>query len=223
MAKGRKTLRFSFVALLLLCLPAFAGHSYKDLRPSSKYWDRAQRSVPVNITRLSSNRKLASVGDTVYMLDARNRVIWKWSSQGPPLTDQPILDSSGIIYAIGFDLVWVALDSKTGKQKWKGTACGRAVYSQIGIYKRDVYFVVTDMEGYRESLNDKRIKDGLSLCKGNSILWETKIPAGNRIEVKANRVVAVQRRRGRTLRKLIAIPERFGAPIGRVSVLAKYD
>lgn len=173
--------------------------------------------------RLSANRKLATVGDTLYMLDARNHVVWTWSSEGPPLTDLPIVDSRGTLYVIGFDLTWVALDSASGKEIWRGTANGRAVYSQIGLYKGDEYFVVTDMAGYRHSPSDRQMKDHLSICSGNSILWEGDIPAGSKIEIKGNRIFAVRRRDGRILKTPIAVPEKFGAPIGKVSVTAGQD
>lgn len=216
-----KTL-LSFIALIVLSLTALADGSHEQLRASSNYWGRTRRHLPVHITRLSNNRRLASVGDTIYMLDAGNRILWTWSSDGPPLTDLPIMDSRGTIYAIALDLTWVALDSKTGQMIWSGTGNGRAVYSQIGLYKGDVYFVVTDMEGYRDSLSDRRIKDRFSICKGNSIHWETDIPAGSRIETRGNKIVAVLKRNGRILRKLIATPQKFGAPIGKVSTLSDH-
>jgi hypothetical protein len=112
------------------------------------------------------------------------------------------------------------LDSASGKEIWRGTANGRAVYSQIGLYKGDQYFVVTDMAGYRHGPSDRRIKDHLSICSGNSILWEGDIPAGSKIEIKGNRIFAVKRRSGRILRTLIAVPDKLEAPIGKVSVTA---
>jgi hypothetical protein len=157
------------------------------------------------------------------MLDARNRILWTWSSQGPALTDLPVVDSTGTIYAIGYDLTWVALDAKNGREVWRRTANGRAVYSQIGLYEGDMYFVVTDMEGYRDSLSDRKIKDVLSICRGNSILWETHIRAGSRIKINGNKVIAVLNQKGHILRKLIATPHKFGAPIGKLSTLAAYD
>jgi hypothetical protein len=219
----RKTLPLSCIVLVVLSLPAAAQRSYKQLRPSDNYWDRTRRHIPVHITRFPNNRKLATVGDTIYMLDARNRVAWTWSSQGAPLTDLPIVDSKGTIYAIGYDLIWVVLESRTGKEKWRGAACGRAVYSQIGLYKGDLYFVVSDMEGYRDSLGDRTIKDRLSISKGNSILWETDIPAGSRIEIKSNKIIAALKRKGRIVRKLIAVPQEFGTAIGKISMLPDHD
>lgn len=87
----------SLIALLLLAIPSSAQSQYAKLCPSSNYWDRDAKHVTVEISRLSQNRKLATVGDTLYMLDARNRIIWQWSSGGAPLTDLPIIDSKGTI------------------------------------------------------------------------------------------------------------------------------
>jgi hypothetical protein len=212
----------SLIALLLLATPSFAQSEYSKLRPSSNYWDGDAKYVPVKISRLSlnMNRKLATVGDTLYMLDARNRIVWTWSSGGARLTDLPIIDSKGTIYVIGLDLLWAALDSATGKEKWRGTANGRAVYSQIELYKGDMYLVVTDMEGYRESLSDKTIEDNLTLCRGNTILWDTHIPASAKIKVQGNKVYALFRRKKQTIVREIAIPRSFGKPIGKVSALA---
>ncbi|HVS81600.1 MAG TPA: hypothetical protein VHE60_07680 [Pyrinomonadaceae bacterium] len=172
---------------------------------------------------MSRNRKLTSVGDTLYMFDERNRIVWKWTSDGPPFTDNPIIDSTGTIYVLGYDLLWAAIDSATGHEKWRSTASGRALFSQIKLYRREMYLVVTDMEGYRDSLRDRRIENNLSLCRGNSLLWETHIPANSRVEVTGNRVLVVFTQNKRAVRRRIIIPHRFGKPIGRVSGLVDYE
>jgi outer membrane protein assembly factor BamB len=210
----------SLITLLLLTTSSFAQAEYAKLRPSSNYWDRDAKHVPVKISRLSQNRKLATVGDMLYMLDARNQIVWSWSSGGAPLTDIPVMDSKGTIYAIGLDLIWAALDSANGKEKWRGTANGRAVYSQIELYKGDMYLVVTNMEGYRENLSDKTIEDNLTLCRGNTILWATHIPANAKIQVRGGKVFALIRRKHSIMKREITIPRSFGKPIGKVSALA---
>lgn len=206
----------SFIPLLLLTVSSPAQLGHPKLRPSTEYWDKDARHTPVHLVRVSKNRKLAVVGDTLYMLNALSRVIWIWSSGGPPFTDMPIIDSHGTIYVIGYDLTWVALDSATGKEKWSRTANGRAVYSQIKLYKSDMYLVVTDMEGYRGNIPDKDLNDGLTLCKGEMILWETRIPSGATIEVRGNKVVAVVKRKGRRLHFRITIPQQFESPLRRL-------
>ena len=214
----------TFITLLLLADSSLAQPEYAKLRPSSDYWDRDAKRVPVKISRASQNRKLAAVGDTLYMLDERGQVVWTWSAGGPPLTDLPVIDSKGTIYVIGYDLLWAALDSATGKEKWRGTANGRALYSQIKLYKGDMYLVVTDMEGYRENaFPGEVIKDTLTLCRGNSILWEAEIPAGASIQVRGDKVFVVTKRRNLVVRREVAIPPHFDKPIGKVSALADYN
>src|SRR5258705_2776443 len=142
------------IASLSLVTSAWPQSKQPKLRTSTKYWDYVDPHPIVHVSRLSRNRTLASVGDTLFMLNTRNRIIWTWTSKGPPLTDLPIVDSTGTIYVLGYDLLWAAIDSDTGREKWRGTANGRALYSQINLFQKDTYLVVTDMSAYRESLHD---------------------------------------------------------------------
>lgn len=157
------------------------------------------------------------VGDTLYMLNSKNRIVWTWTTGGAPLTDFPVIDSRNILYVIGHDLIWAALDAKTGKKLWQGTANGKAVYSQIELYKDDMYFVVTDMSEYRENESSGRaIKDELVLCKGNGILWSGEIPIGSKIKVRQGKVFAVYKRNKRTIFQKIKIPIRFDKFLGTI-------
>lgn len=217
-----KLLILSFIALPALSISSLSQSTktdplYAKLRPSSNYWDRDARHVPVRISRLSRNRKLAAVGDTLYMLDAQNQIVWTWSAQGPRLTDLPVMDSKRTIYVIGDDLLWVALDSATGKEKWRGSANGRASYTQIKLYQKDMYLVVTYMMAYRENGGDKTLQDQLTLCRGNDILWNTYIPPDATIRVQGANVWAINKRKNRTIKRKIVIPRHLGRSIGKVS------
>ena len=214
----------SFVVLLVAAATVPAQSERLKLRPSADYWFSSGKRAPVRVSRLGGDRRLAAVGDMLYMLDGRGRVLWSWSTGGPPLTGRPVVDSKGTIYVIGYDLLWAAVDSASGREKWRGTANGRASYSQIEAYGDDLYLVVTDMGGYREYGNrGEVINDELTLCRGNSVLWETEIPAGSRIEVRGGEVFAVYGRRSRRASRRIDIPRRFDRPIGKVSALADYE
>lgn len=200
---------------------ASTSFAQDKLSPSADYEDK---DASVHITRLSENRKLATVGDTLYMLNAKNNIIWKWTTDGLSFTDIPIIDSQGIIYAIAQDLTWVALDSKTGEKLWQGTANGSASYSQIKLYKEDMYLVVVDMTGYRIKVPyDANIKDQLTLAKGNSIFWATEIPAGAKIQIRKGNVYAVFKQKGKTIFQRIKIPNHFDKPIGKVDARADYN
>jgi outer membrane protein assembly factor BamB len=141
---------------------------------------------------ISSDRLLVTVCNTLYMLDANQRVVWSWSTQAASLTDQPVIDSTGTIYVIAFDLIWVALDARTGVLKWKKDGNGRAVYSQIKLYKKDSYLVVVDMSGYTDGSLDRNPKDSLLLCKGKEVIWEKDFPAGAILQVWGDRILAVK-------------------------------
>ena len=204
---------------LLLATSSIAQTRHLVLHPSKNYWTWAGDPRPkVHLMSVSGNRRLASVGDTLYMLDRRNRILWKWSEL-VPFTDLPIMDSGGTIYVIGYDLLWAAIDSETGHLKWRGTANGRATFSQIKLYRRNMYLVVTDMSGYRDSHNNRTLEDRLSLCRGNSILWESEIPAGAELQVRNDRIFIVVRRRNGDLRRAIHVPNGFGKRISKVSSL----
>jgi hypothetical protein len=210
-------------SLLLSSASSSPQSRQATLRPSAKCWHHVEQIGKVHVSRVARNRMLASIGDTLYMLDSQGRLVWKWSSEGPPFTDFPVIDSTGTIYVIGYDLLWTAIDSATGKEKWSGTANGRAGYSQIRLYRRDMYVVVTGMWGYRNSLGDKTIEDRLSLCKGNSILWTTNIPANARIAVSGNKVFVVYKQNKHTVRRPVGVPNHFAKPIGKVSTLSDYE
>jgi len=209
------TYRLFLILALILVGPSGLAQS-RTLRPSKDYWDYA-RSAKLHVAQMPRNRKLASVGDTLYMLDNHNRIVWQWTSGAPPLTDKPVIDSTGTIYVIGFDLVWVAIDTNTGHEKWKREGNGRGLYSQIKPYRKDMYIVVTNMSGYRDSLSDPTLKDYLSLCKGNDVMWQSSIPANSRISVSGNKVFVVFRQRNRIVKWPLRIPARFRQPFGRVS------
>jgi hypothetical protein len=83
-----------------------------------------------------------------------------------------------------------------------------------------MYLVVTNMEGYRKNFPGQTIEDYLTVCRGNDMLWERRIPAGATIEVRGGRVLAIIRGRSRTKVLRITIPRHLGTPIGKVSTLA---
>lgn len=223
------TLRCTLVAFffVVLVLPVWASAQTARLRPSKEYWGWLDDNRPPKIQyfALKNRQRLAVVGDSLYMLNARNRILWQWDSGGPPFNDSPFIDSNGIIYLVGQDLLWVAIDSSNGKEKWRGTANGRASYIQLVPYKDDMYFVVVNLEAYRHppANPDTDYMDQIRLCRGNSILWDTVIPNNGTLRVRGERVTVVATRKNRTITKRIVVPRNLSKPIGRVSALADYN
>jgi hypothetical protein len=140
---------------------------------------------------ISPDRILVTVCNTLFMLDGNKRVLWKWSGRsGAPFTDQPVVDSTGTIYAIGLDLYWLALDVETGEVKWRSTAVGSATYAQIEPYRDDHYLLVVNMENYREGLTSDT-QDTLYLCKGTEVVGEADFPPNARLQVWGDRILAL--------------------------------
>lgn len=141
---------------------------------------------------VSSDRLLVAVCNTIYMLDSKSNVLWKWSTNAASIIDQPVIDSNGTIYVIALDMIWVALDAATGKEKWnRNGVVGRTQASQIKAYKDDMYLVVWDMSGVRNGPSDNSIKDELLLCKGREIVWKKEFPVDAVLKVWGDKILAV--------------------------------
>jgi outer membrane protein assembly factor BamB len=147
--------------------------------------------TPIPPLVISPDRLLVTACNTLYMLNGRKEVIWKWTTKGAAFTDQPVIDSTGTIYAIACDLIWVALDSETGQLKWRQGANGRATYTQIKPYKDDQYLIVVNMGGYRDMSPSFHDEDTLFLCKGTQVIWEKDFPADATLQVWEKRILAV--------------------------------
>ena len=217
----KRSLQFS-LAVILICVSTLGNP--RALRPSEdyrKFWADIEGHPSVFKMALARHRKLVAVGDTLYLLK-RNRILWSWVAAAP-LWDEPVIDSKGMIYVVGYDMLWAAVDSRTGERRWSSTANGRGAFTQIKPYHKDMYFVITDMWGYRDSLGDPTIKDTLSLCRNNAVLWDIDIPAQTKLHVLGNNVILTYKRHGLIVRQRIPVPRAFGKPISRISSLADYD
>ena len=206
---------------VLLVVVSSTPAQIRKLRPSEKYWEfwaevEGARPSVFRVT-LPRHRQLVSVGDKLYLLNKKNRILWS-SVAAAPISNSPVVDSEGTIYVVGWDMLWAAFDSKTGKQKWHTSAVGRGAFTQIKLYRKDTYFVVTDMFGYRDSLRNPTIKDKLSLCRKNAVLWEIEIPAHTKLHVFGNKVFLTYKRHGRLVRNRVLVPRKFGKPLSRISV-----
>ena len=131
------------------------------------------------------------------MLNSKKRILWKYYV-GAPVLDKLILDSNGIIHGIAMDGIEFAIDLE-GKRQWSHGMNGRANYSQVALYHRDLYLVVVDNSGYRESLSDNKITDRVVLCRGEEIIWSRDFPRNARLCVWSGRIFAVTQTRKRTV------------------------
>jgi len=160
-----RNMKATLSAILILTafsLPALSMTIYKNrgrrkvhqkliLRGIGNLWGcrEVDKESPIPPLVISRNRMLVTACSTLYMVNSKMQVIWKWSTGGAGLTDQPIIDSTGTIIVIAFDLIWVGLDSATGEVKWHKDGNGRAVYSQIKRYKGDEYLETISKQYWR--------------------------------------------------------------------------
>lgn len=158
------------------------------LRPTDKVWVQKKPIAPLPI---SSDRLLATAGDTLYILDPQKKVVWKWCvGNGANIVDQPITDATGTLYVIALDGQLFALDS-CGKEKWHYQMNGSANFSQIKNYKRDQVLVVVDMKPYRETKGIDT-EDKLFLFRDKEIIAEKEFPRNSLLQVWGEKVLAAK-------------------------------
>jgi len=193
-------------ALLVFQVPTHRDKKAREaptvLEANGEPWGCEDNPIPPVV--VSPDRILVTSCNSLYMLDSRKRVVWKWAtSGGAAITDQPVIDSTGTIYVIALDLIWVALDASTGELKWRKDSNGRATYSQIKPYQDDQYLVVINMEGYREA-HGMDEPDRLVLCKGRKEIWIKDFPANATLQVWGDRILAITSDKGRA--EIVEIP-----------------
>jgi len=158
---------------------------------------------------LPDGRLVLSVADTVYMLDAEGKLLWKYSTPlGELLTSEPGFNpEQNEIAVVGFDLLFVRLDANTGKAKWKADMNGRATLARVAAYGKG-YLVVADMGGYRENEKADGVKqlspDGLEYWgESERDSWFIDFPIGAELVVDGKKIYALRHVRGEVrLRRL---------------------
>lgn len=144
---------------------------------------------------LSRGRTLLTRGTTLHMLDANNRVLWSWSTSGddgPFITDQPLVDSSGTLYVVGTNSTHVALDLSSGREKWGAVnSNGRYSFRQIEKYTNDQYLILSKMTSDQESEHGDILQSFLAAYKGEEMLWSSVFPRDAELIVRGGKIYAL--------------------------------
>ena len=135
----------------------------------------------------SSNRLLVPVGDTLYMLDDKNRSVWGYSVE-PNIIFDVAVDSKGIIYMAVSDGLLIALNA-SGEKVWGNFMNGSANYTQVEGYN-DGFLAVVDMEGYRAKGSNS--EDRLEFWKDKRVEWSKEFPRGAKLQVWGNKILAMK-------------------------------
>ncbi len=154
----------------------------------------------IRAVALPDGRILLSRFGTVYMLDASGKQLWKYVTDGETLTSEPSYNAeTNEIGIVGYDLLFVRLDAKTGEEKWRATTVGGATFVNVAAYGRG-FLVLVDMTEYREKSKMEHSKyqspDRLEYYgETEDDEWIADFPIGAQLLVNGQHIYAVRRTR----------------------------
>lgn len=152
----------------------------------------------VDFQPLSPDRVLVSVGDTLFLLNAKKEVVWQTYID---MVAPPIVDSTGAIFGITYDLGHFSVNAKTGAVTHFGRdiAGTHAYYTQIKPYKRNQYLVVENMQFYRDGNlcypKCPMSNDRLYAWTGQKMLWSTDFPPNAELHVWGDKIFALTKQK----------------------------
>jgi hypothetical protein len=136
---------------------------------------------------MASDRLLVPVGDTLYMLDSNNRIVWDYSFE-PDIIRDVMVDSKGDVYITASEALILVLDV-SGKEIWRmGMSSGSASYGQIKSYAHG-FLVIVDMEAYR--MKGSNSEDILEFWKDRKQQWSKPFPRGAKLQMAGDRILAI--------------------------------
>ena len=136
---------------------------------------------------MSPDRLLVPVGDTLYLLDSRNRIVWDFRLE-PEIIRDVMVDPKGDIYITASEALILVLNS-SGKEIWrKGMSTGSGHYTQIKSYG-DGFLVVVDLKAYR--MKGSNSEDIVEFWKDRKQQWSKPFPRGAKLQIAGNRILAI--------------------------------
>ncbi len=142
---------------------------------------------------LPDGRMIVAVADTVYMVDANGKQLWKYKDD--TLVSEPAFNSAlNEVAVVMYDLWAVRLNATTGKVKWTPLKVGRGLFSSVSSYEKG-FLVVVDMSGYRENSRDPSIPDRLEYWgESDKDFWYIDFPKNASLVVDGNKIYALHRK-----------------------------
>lgn len=148
---------------------------------------------------LSDGRLLAGLGDTLYMLDQRKHIEWKYKPSWI-LWDFAVVESMGLVYGGAGDGIMFILDSTTGKRLYGHFQNGKADHLQVEPFGEDICLITNSMAGYRDALDEWTLgklnmieTDGITAWRGTEALWSMDFPPDADLVVRGDKIYAVTR------------------------------
>lgn len=167
-----------------------------------------RRMLEAQVVILPSGRTLVGADDTLYMLDAGKRVVWKHEvSQW--IIDFAHVPATGLVYVTAGDNNLFILDAATGRVLHNESRNGRAGFGVAMPYGDDVCLVADDFSGYRADYEGgyEPMQDGVTAWRGTRALWHVDVPPDAELQVVGSRIFAVTKTKSRILVKEIEVPK----------------
>jgi hypothetical protein len=160
-------------------------------------------------TFVPPDRVLATVGDTLYMLDSKNQVIWK-ETVGD-VVGQPFVMPEGLIHVMTVqDKLHLVLDGKTGKTL-KCIDChttARSNFIQMLPYTQNQYLVVESSALLPRNKEPVNRPDTLTLWQGERVIWSTSIPPDAQIRVAGDKILAIEKHLAGIILREVIVPKK---------------
>jgi hypothetical protein len=151
--------------------------------------DRAEFTV------VAPDRLLATVGDTLYMLDLHRHIVWKQTVGD--VVGQPFAMPDGSIHVLLVqDKVHLVISAATGKTL-KCIDCNttaRTNFTQVLPYNQNQYLVVETDAYFRRRPGSENTPDEVALWQGDRVLWTAPIPPDAEVRVVGNKILAVEKK-----------------------------
>ena len=167
------------------------------------------------VVPLPSQHLLVGLNDTLYRLDARRRIVWKYH-ESQILIDFTFIPATGLIYGTAGDGVMFILNASTGAKLLHNFYNGRAAYGVVQAFGDDQCLITSDFSGYRENWTDLDLetakgvrtwKDEISAWRGTKRLWSRPFPPDAELVVDTGRIFAVTKTKSAVYFKEIAVPK----------------
>lgn len=145
------------------------------------------------VTPLEDGGLLVDLGDTLYRLDKRLHVQWRFHT-AQIIFDYAYVKQTNLVYGTAGDNVMFVLDAATGKELTGETRNGSAWYGVAEKYGDDMCLVTDYFRWYRErdwKTNMEPMKDGVSCWRGTQKLWHLDLPPDGKLAISGNRILAV--------------------------------
>lgn len=136
---------------------------------------------------------LVDFGDTLYRLDQRLRVIWRYRT-AQFIIDYTYVDSTKLIYGTAGDNNMFVLDANTGKEQTGESRNGSAAFGLTTRFGADMCLVEDNFWFYRErerKAGMEPMNDGVSCWRGTTKLWTQDFPPDADAVVSGEKIFAV--------------------------------